>query len=411
MDVDRIRKDFPLLSIEYGGKKIAYFDNAATSQKPVQVIDKISDYYRTYNANIHRGIYKISEKATEAYIESKEKAAKLINTDSYSEIVYTKNATDAINLAAIGWGTNNIKKGDHILITEMEHHSNIVPWQMLAKKREAVLDYVNVDRSTYTLDEESLEKGLEKNPKIFAFTHVSNVLGTINDAKKLTRKAHEAGTVVLLDGAQSVPHMGVDIKDIGADIFAFSSHKMLGPAGIGVLYAKRDILESMDPLITGGDMILSVEKQSSTWNDIPWKFEAGTSNVEGGIGFGAAIDYLNAVGMDNIKTHETGITKYALESLAGIEKVKTYGPAIESAAKGGIVSFSIQGVHPHDIATIFDSQGIAIRAGHHCAMPLIKSVLELPAAARMSFYLYSTMEEVDRAVQAIKSVKETFHIR
>ncbi len=402
--------DFPLLDIRYDGKRIAYLDSAATSQKPAQVIESISDYYKTYNANIHRGIYKISEKATEVYIGSKEKAAKLINAGSYSEIVYTKNATDAINLAAIGWGNRNIKEGDHILITEMEHHSNIVPWQMLAKKNGAVLDYVDVDRSAYTLNEESLEKGLAKSPKIFAFTHVSNVLGTVNDAKRLTKMAHDAGALVLLDGAQSVPHMKVDIRDIGADLFAFSSHKMLGPAGIGVLRAERSFLEGMDPMITGGDMILSVEKQSSTWNDVPWKFEAGTPNIEGGVGFGAAIDYLNAVGMDNIQKHEIEITKYALDALGTDDKVRVYGPDIKSGVRGGIISFSIKGVHPHDIATIFDSHGIAIRTGHHCAMPLVRSVLGLPAAARMSFYLYNNEEEVDRAVQAIKSVKEIFHV-
>ncbi len=407
--MNKVRKDFPILDVMYDGKRITYLDSAATSQKPVQVIDRVSEYYRNYNSNIHRGIYKISEKATEEYISSKEKAAKLINSGSYSEIVYTKNATDAINLVAASWGNKNIGKGDHILITEMEHHSNIVPWQMLAERKGAVLDYVSVDKSTYTLDEQSLEMGLENNPKIFAFTHTSNVLGTINDAKRLTKMAHKAGAAVLLDGAQSVPHMKVDVNEIGADFIAFSSHKMLGPAGIGVLRAGRDVLEKMDPLITGGDMILSVEKHKSTWNSLPWKFEAGTPNVEGGIGFGAAIDYLNMIGLDDIRRHEIELTKYAIESLEGEKGLHIYGPD-RLDIKGGIVSFSIDRAHPHDIATIFDSFGIAIRAGHHCAMPLVKSVLELPAVARMSFYLYNDEEEVDQAVQAIKKVKEIFHV-
>jgi cysteine desulfurase/selenocysteine lyase len=388
-----------------------YLDNAATSQKPNQVIDAISDYYRTYNANIHRGIYAIAVEATDAYTDSKAKLAKLINAKGMQEIVYTRNTTEAINIVSLGWGGTNIKRGDHILITQMEHHSNLVPWMLLARRNRAVLDYVKLDESKTRLDMQSLEEQLEKEPKIMAVTHVSNVLGTINDVKRITEKAHEHGTLVLVDGAQSVPHMQIDVQDIGCDFFTLSAHKMLGPTGIGALYGKFDILDGMDPLLSGGDMIKSVTFDDVTWNDLPWKFEAGTPDIAGGIGFGAAIDYLNGIGMKSIREHEKRITRYALEKLEGIKHLKAYGLGREDIDdRGGVISFAIDKVHPHDVSQVFDSEGIAIRAGHHCAMPLVTQVLEKDAVSRMSFYLYNRESEVDRAAQAVELVKKTFKV-
>ena len=410
-DVDRVRSDFPILKTKMNGKQLVYLDNAATSQKPDSVIDSISDYYRTYNANIHRGIYKIAEEATLAYTESKVKLQKFINAGSMQEIVYTKNTTDAINLASLSWGDANVGKGDHVLISSMEHHSNMVPWMVLAKKKGAVLDYIALDKDKARLSMESFDKQLEKGPKLLAITHASNVLGTINDVKELTRRAHKAGAMVLVDGAQSAPHMKVDVRDIGCDFFALSAHKMLGPTGIGALYAKREILEVMEPLITGGDMIRSVTHNSYSWNDLPWKFEAGTSDVSGAIGFGAAIDYLNRVGMNSVRKHEKRITKYALERMRGIKNVKIFGLDADGLdERCGIIAFSIKGVHPHDVSQIFDSEGIAIRAGQHCAMPLVTEILKENALSRISFYLYNKESEVDKAVYAIKKVKEKFMV-
>ncbi|MGC8687091.1 MAG: aminotransferase class V-fold PLP-dependent enzyme [Candidatus Micrarchaeia archaeon] len=411
MDVKSIRKDFPILSTKMNGKPLVYLDNAATSQKPVSVIDRISEYYRTYNANIHRGIYKIAEEATEEYIKSKNNVAKFINAEGMEEIIYTKNTTESINLVALSWGSANIKKGDHILITEMEHHSNLVPWQLLAKRNGAILDYVKLDKSRNHLDIGSLEEQLEKDPKIVAVTQVSNVLGTINDVKSISKKAHKHGAKVLVDGAQSAPHMPINVKSIDCDFFAFSSHKMLGPTGIGVLYAKREILEGMSPIIGGGDMISTVDYYSCTWNELPWKFEAGTSNIADAIGFGAAIDYLNKIGMENIHSYEQGITKYALQELSNIKNVKIFGPGYEEIKRrSGVISFGIGNVHAHDIAQVFDSEGIAIRAGHHCAMPLVTNELGQSAVARMSFYIYNTKSEFETVLNAIRKVKKIFMV-
>jgi cysteine desulfurase / selenocysteine lyase len=409
-DVDKIRSDFPILGTKMNGKQLIYLDSAATSQKPKAVIDALDDYYKTYNANIHRGLYKISEKATEEYTNSKVKVAKFINANDFDEIIYTRNTTESINLVAIAWGNANLKKGDHILISEMEHHSNIVPWMLLAKRTGAILDYIKLDKSNSKLDMESLDRELEKRPKIVAITHVSNVLGTINDVKDITKKAHKKAAKVLIDAAQSVPHMKVDVKDIDCDFFAFSAHKMLGPTGIGVLHAKRAILESMDPFMSGGDMIKTVTYDSSTWNDLPWKFEAGTSNIADGIAFGYAIDYLSKLGMNNIREHEKRLTKYALEKLGQIKGVKVYGPGIKDLEnRGGVIAFAIEGIHPHDVAQIFDSEGIAVRAGHHCAMPLVTQKLNQVALSRMSFYIYNKESEIDAAIQAIYKVKKVFN--
>lgn len=393
------------------GKPLVYLDNAATSQKPIQVIEALEDYYKSYNANIHRGLYKIAEKATERYVGSKERVAKFINAGSIREIIYVRNTTEAINTVALSWGEANIGKGDHILISEMEHHSNTVPWMRLARRKGAVLDYITLDRNNCGLDMQSLGRMLEKRPKIMALTQVSNVLGSINDVKEATRMAHKSGAVVLIDAAQSVPHMGVDAKQIGCDFLAFSAHKMLGPTGIGVLYGKEGVLDQMEPLLSGGDMIKAVHYDSYTWNDLPWKFEAGTPNIADGIAFGSAIDYLNSVGMHEIREHEKKITKYALDMLEGVSGVTVYGyGARDMEKRGGVIAFAVKGVHPHDVAQIFDSEGIAIRAGHHCAMPLVTERLKQAALSRLSFYLYNKESEVDAAVAAIRKVKKIFRV-
>ncbi len=411
--VDEIRSDFPILSIEMNGKPFVYLDSAATSQKPKQVLEAMDTYYRTYNANIHRGIYRIAEKATEEYINSKIKIAKFIKANSMQEIIYVRNTTEAINIAALSWGNANVGKGDHILISEMEHHSNMVPWMMLAKRKGAILDYIALDKKNIRLDMGSLDTMLEKRPKLVAVTHASNILGTITDAKEIVRRAHKRGAKVLIDGAQSAPHMKVDVKDIDSDFFAFSAHKMLGPTGIGVLHAKAELLNEMEPVIGGGDMIKSVQYDSYTWNDLPWKFEAGTSNIAGGIGFGAAIDYLEGIGMDNIRKHEKSITGYAIERLGAIKGITIYGfvDKKELDNRSGVLSFGLSKVHPHDVAQIFDSEGIAIRAGHHCAMPLVTQKLGVPALSRMSFYLYNKESEIDAAVKAIEKAKKIFNVR
>ncbi len=412
INVELLKKDFPILSRKIYGKPFVYLDSAATSQKPNQVINSIVDYYRRYNANIHRGIYKISEEATEAYVNSKRNVAKFINARQIEEIIYVRNTTEAINLVALTWAEQNIRKGDAILVTEMEHHSNIVPWQILSRKRGAVLEYVRLDSSRSRLDMDDFKEKLSKTrPKLVSVTQVSNVLGTINDVEEIAKLSHKYGSMVLVDGAQSAPHMRVDVSKIGCDFFAFSGHKMLGPTGIGVLYAKREILESIEPAIGGGDMIKDVKFQTSIWNDLPWKFEAGTSNIEGAVGLNAAINYLQKIGMDRVRDHEKKITKYALESLEGIKNLEIYGlPESDIEERAGVISFSIAGIHPHDIATVFDREGIAIRAGHHCAIPLVRSVLHEPALARMSFYIYNDENDIDRAAKAIQKAKKTFNI-
>jgi len=411
LDVEAIRGDFPILKTKMNGKPLVYLDSAATSQKPIQVIDAISEYYRSYNANIHRGLYKISEKATEQYIESKGKLAKFLGAQKYSEILYVRNATEAINLVSKAWGEKNVKKGDHILISEMEHHANLVPWQVLARRNGAVLDYIKLDRQARHIDMADFEAKLENNPKILAVTEVSNVLGTINDVKAMARKAHKKGAMVLVDGAQSAPHMKVDVSDIDCDFFALSGHKMLAPTGIGALYGKTKVLEEMEPFMTGGDMIKSVSYEGTAWNDLPWKFEAGTPNIEGGIVFGTALDYLNGLGMGKVREHEKQITRYALEALQKVKGVTIYGPEEKDIERrGGVISFALEGIHPHDVAQIFDAEGIAIRAGHHCAMPLVTQRLGQAAVSRLSFYIYNNEGEVDKAIAAIGKVKKVFNL-
>ncbi len=409
IDVEQIRKDFPILKKKMNGKPLDYLDSAATAQKPRQVINAVTRYYKTYNANIHRGIYAISERATEEYQESKEMLAKFINGGDYKNIVYVRNTTEAINLVALTWGEQNIKEGDHILISKMEHHSNIVPWQLLARKKKAILDYIELKDEKF-IDMDDYKEKLKNNPKIVSITHVSNVLGTINDIRYITRLAKENGAVVLVDGAQSTPHMPVNVGEIGCDFFALSGHKMLAPAGIGALYGRTELLDGMEPLFGGGDMIRAVYLQHSVWNDLPWKFEAGTQNIEAAIGLKAAIKYLNKIGMNNVREHEKEITEYALKRLKEIGYVDVFGPNLDDGMekKSGVIAFNVKGIHAHDVAAVFDSEGIAIRSGHHCAMPLVTGLLQEGAVPRMSFYIYNNEQDVDRAIDAIEKAHRMF---
>ena len=403
INVKKIRKDFPVLKRKVNNKPLAYLDNAATTQKPQQVIDKIVDYYTNYNSNIHRGIHKLSEEATEEYEGSGKKAAGLIGAKE-NEIVFTKNATESLNILAYS-ALKSMVKGDEVVISIMEHHSNIVPWQMLQEKG-VKLKFAGI-RNDGSLNIEELKTLVTKKTKIVSITHASNVLGTINPIKEITEIAHDAGAAMVVDGAQSVPHMPVNAKQLDMDFLAFSSHKMLGPTGVGVLYGKEDALKRVEPLLRGGDMIKEVHLHETKWNDAPWRFEAGTPNIADVIGFGAAVDYLQKIGMASIKKHEEDLIKCGMRRLSATNGVKIYGTAKE---KGCAVSFSIEGVHPHDTATILDNEGIAIRSGHMCAQPLMER-LNVPALARASFYLYNTKEEIDRLVDGVEKVKKVFKVR
>jgi len=396
----RIKEDFPILRRKINGKRFVYLDNAATSQRPIQVIDTVTKFYKFYNANIHRGIYKVAEEATEMYENSKEKVKDFINAKEKAEIVYVRNTTEAINFVALSLG-EKVKKGEKIVVSKMEHHSNLVPWQLLAKRKKAKLEFVEL--KDFEIDINDFEKKV-KDAKIVALTHVSNVLGTINDARTLAKIAHENDAYFLLDGAQSVPHMKVDVKKLDCDFLAFSGHKMLAPFGIGVLYGKKEILEEMRPVFGGGDMIKECNLLRCSWNELPYKFEAGTQNIEGAIGLSAAINYLEKLGMEKIQKHEEELTKYTLNLLEDEAGVETYGPKERS----GIIAFNIKGVHAHDVASFFDKEGVAIRAGHHCAMPLVRGVLKQNAVARMSFYFYNFKEDIDTAIEAIRKLKKEF---
>ena len=400
MDIEKIRKDFPILNIKVHGKPLVYLDNAATSQKPRSVINSVKDYYENYNANIHRSIHKLGEEATKAYEEAHRKVADFINAD-FEEVIFTKSTTESLNLLAYSL-TNNLKPGDEIVISQMEHHSNFVPWQQLAKKRDLKLKFIEINKEGL-LDENSIKENITNKTKIVSLTHVSNVLGTVNDVKEIGKIAHENNALMIVDAAQSVPHMPVDVKKLDCDFLAFSGHKMLGPTGIGVLYGKKELLEKMDPFLYGGEMIKEVTFENTTFNDLPWKFEAGTMNIAQGIGLGAAIDYLNKIGMENIEQYEHELVKYAYEKLSEIEEIEIYGPKERS----GLISFNVKNVHAHDTAQILDGEGIAVRAGHHCAMPLA-SKLGIVASARASFYLYNTKEEIDKLVDGIKKVIKVF---
>ncbi|MCK6568905.1 MAG: cysteine desulfurase [Chloroflexi bacterium] len=405
LNVNEIRKDFPILGRETaGGRRVIYLDSTATSQKPIQVIEAMNDYYRRSNANIHRGVHTLAEEATALYEGARERIAKFVNAASSREIIYTRNTTESINLVAYSWARANLKAGDLIVLTEMEHHSNLVPWHMLQMERGVELEFIPVTEDGL-LDLEAYKTLLNRSPKLVSFAHMSNVLGTINPAAEIIKLAHAAGAVTLVDGAQSVPHLSVDMQALDADFYAFSAHKMCGPTGVGVLYGKTALLEAMPPFLGGGDMIKEVKLRSFRPNTLPHKFEAGTPAIAEAVGFGAAVDYLTQVGMADIAEHEHAITEYALERLEEIPGVKLFGPSADK--KGGVAAFTLDGIHPHDVAQILDRDGVAVRAGHHCAQPLHEK-FGIPATSRASFYLYSTKDEVDLLVKGLYKVKEMF---
>ncbi|MFV1949814.1 MAG: aminotransferase class V-fold PLP-dependent enzyme [Anaerolineales bacterium] len=405
LDVQQIRKDFPVLSREIKpGIPLIYLDSAATSQKPKAVIEAMSTYYEDSNANIHRGIHALAEEATLAYENARERIADFIHAPSAEQLIFTRNTTESINLVAFSWGRKNLSAGDHILLTEMEHHSNLIPWQILADELNLELDFIPVTPEGL-LDLDIFQEELKKEPKLLAITHMSNVLGTINPLKEILSKAKEFGAVTVVDGAQSVPHFPVNVAALGADFYAFSAHKMCGPTGIGALYGRRDLLENMPPFLGGGEMIKRVELRSFKANDLPYKFEAGTPAIAETIGFGAAVDYLSAIGMEAVEAHEQVLTKYAIDRLSQIQDLDMLGP--DADKKGSVIAFYIKDIHAHDVAQILDSLGIAVRAGHHCAQPL-HTKFNLPATSRASMYIYNTVDEIDKLVEGIKKVKEVF---
>lgn len=406
---ENLRKDFPILKRTVrDNKRLVYLDNASTTQKPNQVIDAITNYYRNYNSNIHRAVYSIAEEATEAYEATRDKIADFINVKDRREIIFVRGTTEAINLVAYSWGRPHIKEGDIIVTTEYEHHSNIVPWQLLTQEKGAKLEYIRMDDDGELILDD-LDKYLATGKvKLVTFSLMSNVLGTITDVQKIIEKCKAAGVLTLIDAAQAVPHMKVDIEKLGCDFFAFSGHKMLGPTGIGVLWARKSVLETMSPFQAGGDMIREVHKYETTWNDLPYKFEAGTPNIADVIGFGAAIDYLTKIGMDNVREHEVEITKYAIEKLSEVKGIHIYGTK-DISKRGGVISFNFADVHPHDVAQIIDGEGIAVRSGHHCAQVLMER-LNVAATSRASFYIYNTKEDVDALVSSLNKVAKVFKL-
>jgi cysteine desulfurase/selenocysteine lyase len=411
-DVDKVRADFPILQRQVHGKPLVYLDNAATSQKPESVLRAMDDYYRHYNANIHRGVHTLAEEATAAYEAARRKVGRFIHASSPKEVVFVRNTTEAINLVALTWGRANVGRGDVIVLSIMEHHSNLVPWQLLAQAVGAQLEFIGLDAEG-RLALEDLDRLLDEHGrrvKLVAIGGMSNVLGTINPVADIAMRAHRAGALFLVDGAQSVPHLPVDVQAIGADFLGFSGHKMLGPTGIGALWARKELLQAMPPFLGGGDMIKSVHLRETEWNDIPHKFEAGTPNVAQAIGLGAAVDYLSELGMENVHAHEQSLVAYALERLATVPNLQVYGPPARE--RGGVVTFNLirDGellIHPHDLASILDQEGIAIRAGHHCAQPLME-YYDVPATARASFYVYNVEEEVDKLVEALFKAQKVF---
>ncbi|MED0904321.1 cysteine desulfurase SufS [Bacillus nitratireducens] len=402
MNIHEIRKQFPILDQKVNGKQLVYFDSAATSQKPIQVIETLERYYKEYNSNVHRGVHTLGTKATDAYEGAREKVRKFINAKSMEEIIFTRGTTTALNTVAASYGLNNLKEGDEIVISYMEHHSNIIPWQQVAKKTGATLKYLPLQPDG-TISLEDVRQTVTPNTKIVSIMHVSNVLGAINPVKEIGAIAHENGAIMIVDGAQSAPHMKVDVQDLNCDFYALSAHKMCGPTGIGVLYGKKELLNNMEPIEFGGEMIDFVDLQESTWKELPWKFEAGTPIIGNAIGLGAAIDFLEEIGLHNIEKHEHELAQYALERLSEVDGVTIYGPK----HRAGLVTFNIEDVHPHDVATVLDVEGIAVRAGHHCAQPLMKW-LKASSTARASFYLYNTKEEIDTFVESLIKTKEYF---
>jgi cysteine desulfurase / selenocysteine lyase len=406
---ENIRKDFPILKRTVrDNKPLVYLDNASTTQKPNQVIDAITDYYQNHNANIHRAVYALAEESTEAYESARDKIANFVNVKNRQEIIFVRGTTEAINLVAYAWGRSHINEGDIIVTTEYEHHSNIVPWQLLTQEKRAKLEYIGMDdNGELILDD--LDKYLATGKvKLVTFSLMSNVLGTITDAKKIIEKCKAAGVLTLIDGAQAVPHMKVDLDTLGCDFFAFSGHKMLAPTGVGILWVRKPVLQTMNPFHGGGDMIREVHKYETTWNDLPYKFEAGTPNIADVIGFGAAIDYLTKIGMDNVRQHEIELTKYAMEKFAKIPGLQIYGTK-DIEKRGGVISFNFADVHPHDVADIIDKEGISLRSGHHCAQVLMER-LNVAATSRASFYIYNTKEDVDALIDSLNIVAKVFKL-
>jgi cysteine desulfurase / selenocysteine lyase len=402
-----VRADFPVLDRQVNGKRLVYLDSAATSQKPQPVLDAIEDYYERHNANIHRGVYSLAREATEMFEDARERVAAFAGWQT-TDTIFTKNATEAINLVAYAWGRDHVGEDDQVLITHMEHHSNIVPWQLLCQERGAQLRYLSVsDSGELSLHE--LDRVLaEGRVKLVGVAHVSNVLGTLNPVAEIVKRARAAGAVTLVDGSQAAPQLPLDVREIDPDFYAWTGHKALGPTGIGVLHGRHDLLVSMRPFLGGGDMISKVEFDTSTWNDLPWKFEAGTSPIAEGVGLGAAVDYLSELGMENVRAHEKELTAYALERLPEIEGIRLFGPP-DPERRGGVVSFSLEGMHPHDVAELCDREAVCIRAGHHCAMPLMR-MLGVPATARASFHVYNSRADVDRLLEALQKARQVFEL-
>ncbi|TCN26902.1 cysteine desulfurase [Mesobacillus foraminis] len=405
MNSREIRELFPILNQEVNGNPLVYLDSAATSQKPVQVIEALDRYYREYNSNVHRGVHTLGTRATDGYEGAREKVRKFINAKSIEEVIFTRGTTTSLNTVAASYGRANLSEGDEIVISYMEHHSNIIPWQQVAKATGATLKYLPLQEDG-TISIEDARQTITSNTKIVSIMQVSNVLGVINPIKEIAQIAHQHGAIMVVDGAQSAPHVKVDVQDLDCDFFAFSGHKMCGPTGIGVLYGKKQLLENMEPIEFGGEMIDFVGLYESTWKELPWKFEGGTPIIAGAIGLGAAIDFLQEIGLENIEAHEHKLAAYALEKMSAIEGMTIYGP-MDSAKRAGVVTFNLSDVHPHDVATVLDAEGIAVRAGHHCAQPLMKW-LKVSATARASFYLYNTEDEIDKLVQGLVKTKEYF---
>ncbi|WP_172373105.1 cysteine desulfurase [Sporosarcina jiandibaonis] len=401
-----IRKHFPILEQEINGHPLVYLDSAATSQKPQQVIDAISNYYEKDNSNVHRGVHTLGNQATEAYEGARDKVRDFINAKSREEIIFTRGTTTSINIVAQSYGRANVGEGDEIVITHMEHHSNIIPWQQLAREKGAVLKFIDLEADgTITL--EKVREVVTERTKIVSIMHVSNVLGTVNPIKEITEIAHENGAIMVVDGAQAAPHMKVDVQHLDCDFYAFSGHKMVGPTGIGVLYGKKELLNKMEPVEFGGEMIDFVGLYESTWKELPWKFEGGTPIIAGAVGLGAAIDYLEEIGLDNVEKHEQHLAEYAMNRMSEVEGITIYGP-LEPEKRASLITFNLNDVHPHDLATVLDMHGIAVRAGHHCCQPLMKW-LDVSATARASFYIYNTEEDVDRLVDGLRIAKEYFN--
>ncbi|WP_313803755.1 cysteine desulfurase [Cytobacillus sp.] len=405
MDIHDIRQLFPILHQEVNGKPLVYLDSAATSQKPVQVIEAIDKYYREINSNVHRGVHTLGTRATDGYEGAREKVRKFINAKSTEEIIFTRGTTTALNTVAASYARANLHEGDEIVISYMEHHSNIIPWQQVAKQTGAVLKYLPLQEDG-TISLEDVREIVNSNTKIVSIMQVSNVLGVVNPIKDIAKIAHENGAIMVVDGAQSTPHLKVDVQDLDCDFFAFSGHKMCGPTGIGVLYGRKQLLENMEPIEFGGEMIDFVGLYESTWKELPWKFEGGTPIIAGAIGLGAAIDFLEEVGLDQIEAHEHRLAAYAIERMSAVEGLTIFGPK-EATKRAGLVTFNLDEVHPHDVATVLDAEGIAVRAGHHCAQPLMKW-LKQSATARASFYLYNTEEDIDKLVSGLLKTKEYF---